>query len=41
MEGSTFTNNTADNGGAIHNQDTLTIEGSTFTNNTADNGGAI
>ncbi len=41
IDGSTFTNNTADNGGAILNEDTLTIEGSTFTNNTADNGGAI
>jgi predicted outer membrane repeat protein len=43
IDGSTFTNNTADNGGAILNEDTLTIEGSTFTNNTAGyyDGGSI
>ena len=41
MNGSTFTSNSADDGGGIFNESggTLTVSGSTFTSNSAEGGG--
>ncbi|OQD59288.1 hypothetical protein MBBAR_4c00130 [Methanobrevibacter arboriphilus JCM 13429 = DSM 1125] len=41
MENCNFTNNTANNGGAIYNNYEMNINNSIFTNNTANNGGGI
>ena len=43
MSGSTFTSNSAADGGGIDNDGTLTVSGSTFTSNSGsgDNGGGI